>query len=173
MIKEFNNIKPQINHTAYVDDNAVIIGKVILGENVSVWPGCVLRGDIEDILVDEGSNLQDGVLVHTNHNMPVIIGKDVTVGHGAILHGCRIGNNCLIGMGAIILDGAVIEDDCIIGAGSVVTENAHIEKGRLVLGVPGKIVRTLTLQEINKITKNAEEYKSLILLHKGSLKEVL
>ncbi|MBN1621571.1 MAG: gamma carbonic anhydrase family protein [Endomicrobiales bacterium] len=158
MIRSYKKYKPKIHSSAYVSQQALVVGKVSLAKNVSIWPGCVLRGDVEDILINENTNLQDGVLVHTNYNLPTIIDRDVTVGHGCILHGCKIGSNCLIGMGAIILDGAVIEDNCIIGAGSVVTEGAHVKERSLVLGVPGRVARPLSDEELKKIKENAEEY---------------
>lgn len=165
MLKDFRANKPQIHTESYISQNAVIIGRVNVARNVSVWPGCVLRADVDEIIVGEDTNVQDGVLIHTNYNLPAVIGKGTTIGHGAILHGCKIGNNCLIAMGAIILDGAVIEDDCIIGAGAVVTENAVIPKGKLVLGVPGRVVRSLTAEEINKNKLSAEEYKKLFRIY--------
>jgi carbonic anhydrase/acetyltransferase-like protein (isoleucine patch superfamily) len=111
---------------------------------------------------------QDGALVHTNHGMPVIMGRGVTVGHGAIIHGCRIGDNCLIGMGAILLDGVVVEDNCIIGAGSVVAEHTVVPAGSLVLGVPGRVKRSLTEEEIKKIAINADEYKELARTYRNA-----
>lgn len=161
MIKNYHIYKPKINSQAYVAKQALIIGRVTLAKYVSVWPGSVLRGDIEEILIGERSNLQDGVLVHTNHAQPVIVGQGVTVGHGAILHGCKIGDNCLIGMGAIILNGAVIGDNCIIGAGSVVTEKMRVVSNSLVLGVPGKIVRQVTKEELERIQNSSNEYLKL------------
>jgi len=161
MLKAFNGYQPHIHPETLVFENTIIIGRVDLSRGVSVWPGCVLRADVEAIVVGEDTNLQDGVLVHTNYGMPAIIGKGTTVGHGAIIHGCRIGDNCLIGMGAILLDGAVIEDDCVIGAGALVTEGFVVTRGSLVLGLPGKIVRKLTAEEIAKNGHSAQEYLRL------------
>lgn len=166
MIKEYKGHKPTIHSTSYVAENALIIGKVMLGENSSIWPGSVLRGDVEEIIIQADTNLQDGVLVHTNYDMPTIIGKGVTVGHGAVLHGCKVGDNCLIGMGAILLDGSKIGDNCVIGAGSVVTEKTDIPDNCLVLGVPGKIARQINEEEKQKIIKNAQEYKEFAKIHK-------
>lgn len=165
MIKDYDGHSPKVHSGAYISERSLVIGSVYLAEGVSVWPGCVLRADIADIIVKENSNLQDGVLIHTNHDQPVLIGAGVTVGHGAILHGCRIADNCLIGMGSIILDGAVIGERCIIGAGSVVTEHMRVPDGQLVLGVPGKIVRPITEEEIERIKKSAVEYVGLAHLH--------
>ena len=166
MIKDYNGQKPRIHPAAYIHENSIVIGRVTLSANASVWPGCVLRGDVEEILIGEDSNLQDGVLVHTNHGLPAVVGQGVTVGHGAVLHGCRIGNNCLIGTGAILLDGSIIEDNCIIGAGTVVTEKTVISAGHLVLGVPGRVVRSVTQEEVSRIKKSAKEYKEFARLHR-------
>lgn len=120
---------PQIDPTAYVSKHAVLVGDVRIGANASVWPGCVLRADINSIELGEGSNLQDGTMVHLADDAGVKIGKNTTVGHGAIIHACEIGNECLIGMGAIVLDKAVIGDNCIVGAGALVTKNTVIPAG--------------------------------------------
>jgi carbonic anhydrase/acetyltransferase-like protein (isoleucine patch superfamily) len=165
MIRDFNGHQPSIHSTAYVSDLAAVIGRVNLAAGVSVWPGSVLRADVDDILVGSGSNLQDGVLVHPNHGLPAVIGKEVTIGHGAVVHGCRIGDRCLIGMGAIILDGAVIEDDCIVGAGALVPENFRVPSGTLVLGVPAKPVRAVRPDEREHIEKSAQEYRELARQH--------
>jgi carbonic anhydrase/acetyltransferase-like protein (isoleucine patch superfamily) len=170
MIKSYRNFKPKIHSSCYVSKQSLVIGKVILDKDVSVWPGCVLRGDIEDITVRQGSNLQDGVLVHTNYDLPVFLDKGVTVGHGAVLHGCRIGKNCLIGMKAVILDGAVIGDNCIIGAGAVVTENSCIDEKSLVLGVPGRVIRQVNDEEIEKVKKNALDYMKFAKVYKNAEK---
>jgi len=168
MRKEFDGHKPETHSSAFISNNSLIIGRVSLGENVSVWPGCVLRADVEDILVGDNTNIQDGALLHPDHGLPVIIGKGVTVGHGAVIHGCRIGSNCLIGMGAIILGGAVIEDNCIIGAGALVTEKMKVSEGSLVLGVPGKIARKITKEDLARVYRSAEEYQKLAEVHRKS-----
>jgi len=159
MIKNLGKLKPKIDKTAYIAESAEVIGKIRVGKYASIWPKAVLRGDVEEIVIGNCSNIQDGVLIHTNFDLPTVIGDYVTVGHGVILHGCRVGNNCLIGMGAIILDGAKIEEDCVIGAGTLITENKVIPKGSLVIGTPGKVARELTSKEIKKIKKSAIEYK--------------
>lgn len=158
MIREFCNIKPEIDPTSYIHKTAEVIGKVKIGKEVSIWPGAVLRGDVEQIIIGDKTNIQDGVLIHTDYGFPTTIGKNVVVGHGVIIHGCKIGNDCLIGMGAIILNGTVVEDNCIIGAGSVVTENTRVNSGKLALGVPAKIVRDLREEEILQIRKGVEHY---------------
>jgi carbonic anhydrase/acetyltransferase-like protein (isoleucine patch superfamily) len=170
MLKSFNGYQPHIHPETRIFEDTVIIGRADLSRGVSVWPGCVLRADVEAIVVGEDTNLQDGVLVHTNYGMPAIIGKGTTVGHGAIVHGCRIGDNCLIGMGAILLDGAVIENDCVIGAGALVTEGFVVTHGSLVLGLPGKIVRKLASEEIDNNRRHAEEYLRLSRAYEAGTK---
>jgi carbonic anhydrase/acetyltransferase-like protein (isoleucine patch superfamily) len=171
MLKEFDGHKPEIHSSAFISNNSLIIGRVSIGERASVWPGCVLRADVEDILIGENTNIQDGVLAHPDISLPVIIGKGVTVGHGAVIHGCRIGSNCLIGMGAVILSGAVIEDNCIIGAAALVTENMKVHEGSLLLGVPGKVTRKITKEELGRIYRSAEEYLKLAEVHAKSQRD--
>lgn len=170
MLREYDGHKPKAHSTAFISRNTLIVGRVSLAENVSVWPGCVIRADVEDVIISSNTNIQDGALLHPNKNLPVIIGKNVTVGHGAIIHGARIGSNCLIGMGAIVLDGAVIEDNCIIGAGALVTEYMKVGEGSLVLGLPGRVARKITKDELAAICRSAEEYVELAVKHK-SIKE--
>ena len=143
MKRSFQNDVPKIHRTAFVHDSAEVIGRVIIKKNASVWPMVVLRGDIETIVIGEASNVQDGCVFHTSRKIPVVLGKGVTVGHGAIVHGARIGDHCLIGMGAILLDGCVIGKECLIGAGALVSEGAKIPPRSLVLGVPGRVRRKL------------------------------
>jgi len=172
MLKEFNGSKPDISPSAYVADEAVIIGKVIVGKDASVWPGAVLRGDVEEIIIGEGSNVQDGTLIHTNYGIPTIIGSGVTIGHGAIIHGAAIDDDCLIGMGAVILDGVKIGRGSIVGAGAVVTEKTEIPPGKLVLGLPSRIVRDTTPHEITKIKSNAEDYRKFAKLYKKTSRRI-
>jgi carbonic anhydrase/acetyltransferase-like protein (isoleucine patch superfamily) len=139
--------------------NASIIGDVTLGKNTSIWFNVTLRGDVENIHIGEGSNVQDGSVLHTDPGYPLKIGKDVTIGHLAMLHGCSIGKNSLIGIGAVILNGAMIGKNCIIGANALVTENKVIPDNSLVVGSPGKIVRQVTTDEIKLITENAIHYQ--------------
>ena len=139
--------------------NASIIGDVTLEKNTSIWFNVTLRGDIENIYIGEGSNVQDGSVLHTDPGYPLKIGKDVTIGHLAMLHGCTIGNNSLIGIGAVILNGAKIGKNCIIGANALVTENKVIPDNSLVIGSPGKIVRQVSDDEVKSITENAIHYQ--------------
>ena len=139
--------------------NASIIGDVTLEKNTSIWFNATLRGDVENIYVGEGSNIQDGSVLHTDPGYPLKIGKDVTIGHLVMLHGCIVGDNSLIGIGAVILNGAKIGKNCIIGANALVTENKKIPDNSLVIGAPGKIVRQVTDEEIKLITENAIHYQ--------------
>ena len=158
----FDGISPQVKETSWIAPNSWVIGRANLGSNVSVFFGAVVRGDINPIVVDDGSNLQEGALLHTSTGLgPCIVGKNVTVGHHAILHGCTIKNNCIIGMGAIVLDGAEVGENCIIGANSLITMNTRIPAGTMVFGSPAKVVRQLTQQEINGIKESAEHYQAL------------
>lgn len=158
MIITLKGKKPKVGKDVYVAQTAQVIGEVTIGEYSSIWPGAVLRADIEPIKIGKRSSIQDGVLIHVNWDLPAVVGDYVTVGHGAIIHGCKIANNCLIGMGAIILDGARIEKNCLIGAGSLVPEGRKISEGSLVLGVPGRVVRKLDRKEIKKLKDAALEY---------------
>jgi len=139
--------------------NASIIGDITLEKNTSIWFNATLRGDVENIHVGEGSNIQDGSVLHTDPGYPLKIGRDVTIGHLVMLHGCTIGNNSLIGIGAVILNNSKIGNNCIIGANTLVTENKEIPDNSLVVGSPGKIVRQVTDDEVKLITKNAIHYQ--------------
>ena len=142
----------------YAADSAVILGDVKLGENASVWHNAVIRGDNDEIRIGRNTNIQDGCIIHVDAGTPVTIGENVTVGHGAILHGCTIGDNCLIGMGAIVLDGAVIGDHSMIGAGSLVTGKKEIPSGALAFGNPAKPVRPLLEKELAHLQESADHY---------------
>ena len=159
-------VEPQIDPTAYVASQAVVIGDVRLAARSSVWPMAVLRGDINFIEIGEGSNIQDGSIVHLADDLPTRVGKLVTVGHRAILHACTVEDECLIGMGATILDGAVIGKGSIVGAHALVTKGTHIPPGSLVLGAPAKVVRPLRPEEIADIRTWADHYIALAPLHK-------
>ncbi len=140
---------------------AVVVGDVTLEADVSVWYNAVLRGDVESITVKAGSNIQDNVTVHTAEGYPVTIEENVSVGHGAILHGCHIGENTVVGMGAIVLNGANIGKNCLLGAGTLIPQNTEIPDNSLVIGFPGKVKRTLTEEEIAQNKENAEHYVAL------------
>lgn len=158
----FNEKNPHVSASAFVAPDAWIIGDVTVGENVSIFFNAVLRGDIERISIGRGTNLQEHVLVHTSHGMnPAIVGEDVTVGHRAIIHGCTIENRCLIGMGATILDNAVIGEGSIIGAHTLIPKGTIIPPKSLVMGTPGKIIRTLTADEEASLIASAKGYQEL------------
>lgn len=143
---------------AYIAEGAIVLGDVTLGEDSSVWFHATVRADREKIVIGTGSNIQDNAVVHVDAGYPVTIGDYVTVGHGAIVHGCEIQSHTLIGMGAIILNGAKIGKNCIIGAGALVTQNAVIPDNSLVVGCPGKVLREVTEAELASSLENAKEY---------------
>jgi carbonic anhydrase/acetyltransferase-like protein (isoleucine patch superfamily) len=165
MIKVFGNKKPETEKAIFVADSADLIGEVVLHKGANIWYGAVLRADIAKIEVGEGSNIQDGTVCHVDHDKPVIVGKGVTVGHNAILHGCRIGDNSLIGMGAVVLDGAEIGECSLVGAGAVVTSGVKVPPKSLVLGSPARVKRELLDEEINGIKNNASVYVELAKEH--------
>ena len=142
----------------FVADNAAVIGRVRLENNASVWFSAVIRGDNELITVGENSNVQDGAVLHTDPGCPLVIGKNVTVGHQAMLHGCTIGDNSLIGINAVVLNGARIGSNCLIGANSLVTENKEIPDGSLVMGSPAKVIRPLSTEQLAGLTESAATY---------------
>jgi len=147
--------------SAYIADNATVTGDVSIARDVGIWYGAVIRADRNSITIGEGSNIQDNAVVHNTLTSPVVIGEEVSVGHGAIVHGATIGNRVLVGMGAIVMNGAVIGEDSIIAAGAVVTEGKIIPPRSLVMGVPGKVVREVTEEQAESIVKNARVYVSL------------
>ena len=143
-ILNFNGKKPQISAEAYIAPTAALIGDVTVGRDSSVWFGAVIRGDNAPIIIDEGTSVQDNVVLHTEPGRALHVGSNVTIGHNAIVHCSEVGDNTLVGMGAILLDGAVIGKNCIIGAGAVVKENAIVPDGTMMVGVPAKAVRELS-----------------------------
>ncbi|MDD3307880.1 MAG: gamma carbonic anhydrase family protein [Acetobacterium sp.] len=144
--------------TIFIAKSADVVGKVKLGKFVSVWFQVVLRGDVDSITIGERTNIQDGTVVHVAAGYPTVIGAGVSIGHNAIIHGCEIGDNVLVGMGAIILNGAKIGDNSIVGAGSLVTQGKVFPPNSLIIGSPAKVVRVLKSEEIQSIRDNAEEY---------------
>ena len=159
-------VQPQIDPTAYVAAQAVVIGDVRIAAHSSVWPMAVLRGDINFIEIGEGSNIQDGSVVHLADDLPTRVGSLVTVGHRAILHACTVEDECLIGMGATVLDGAIIGKGSIVGAHALVTKGMRVPPGSLVMGTPAKVVRPLRPEEIADIRTWADHYIELAPLHK-------
>jgi carbonic anhydrase/acetyltransferase-like protein (isoleucine patch superfamily) len=144
-------------------EGSVVNGNVSIGEESSVWYNAVIRGDIEPIKIGKCSNVQDNCVLHSSQGYPLIIGNKVSVGHAAVLHGCNIEDNCLIGMNATVLNGALIRKNSIVGAGALVTENHEFSENSLILGVPAKAVRTLNKEEIENITNNAIRYSKMAL----------
>ena len=158
MIYDFEKHTPKLDPNCWVAPNAVVIGRVELKKDSNIWFNVTLRGDVEPIIIGEGSNIQDGSVIHTDPGCPTTIGKNVTVGHLVMLHGCIIEDDCLIGIGSTILNKAKIGKNSIIGANALVTENKVIPESSLVLGSPGKIVRQVTDKEIEEIKENALHY---------------
>lgn len=159
MLIAYKGRLPQIDATAFIQDSAQIIGDVIIGAQSSVWFNVVIRGDVHHIRIGARTNVQDNATVHvTRDRWPTIIGDDVTVAHGVILHGCRIADRCLIGIGAIVMDGVEIADDCLIAAASLITPGTKIPPGQLVLGSPAKVARPLRPDELAHLKRSASNY---------------
>lgn len=150
--------QPVLGKNVYIARGAVVVGDVTLGDDASVWYNAVLRGDINRIVVGAGTNIQDNSVLHLADNFPCLVGSYVTVGHSAIIHACTIGDECLIGMGAVILDGAELGPQCLVGARALITQHARIPPGSLVLGSPAKVVRTLTQHERAGLKYWADKY---------------
>ena len=172
MIYELDDRKPAFAGDYFVADNAAVIGSVVFGRNVNVWYGVTIRGDNDVITLGENVNVQDGSVIHTDSGVPVVLEKNVSIGHLVMLHGCHIQENSLIGIGAIILNRAVIGKNCLIGAGALVPEGKVIPDGSLVLGSPGKVVRPLTPEQIAMNTWIAEHYAERAERYRKGLKVV-
>lgn len=157
-LEKFLRKKPALGKNVYIARGAVVLGDVTLGDDASVWYNAVVRGDINRIVIGRGTNIQDNAVIHLADEFPCILGEFVTVGHSAIVHACTVGNECLIGMGAVILDGAEIGDHCLIGAKALVTQGMKIPAGSLVLGAPAKIVRALSEKEKSDLKYWATKY---------------
>jgi carbonic anhydrase/acetyltransferase-like protein (isoleucine patch superfamily) len=142
----------------FIADSAAVIGSVTLHPNASIWFNCVVRGDTDELIIGENSNIQDGSVLHTDPGIKLRVGRDVTVGHMVMLHGCEIGDNTLVGIKSVVLNGAKIGRNCIIGANTLITEGKEIPDGSLVIGSPGKVVRPLTPPEVQMITLSAQHY---------------
>jgi carbonic anhydrase/acetyltransferase-like protein (isoleucine patch superfamily) len=159
MIQKFKNYKPEINADCFIAGNADIVGRVKIEADASIWFGAVLRGDLNNIHIGKGSNIQDNCTIHVDEGgCNAIVGEYSTIGHNAILHGCKIGNCSLVGMGSIVLEGAVIGDETMIGAGSLITSNKIIPSGVLCMGSPAKVIRELTDEEKKALRETAEGY---------------
>ena len=161
MLYQYHDHKPEIDASCFVADGTSIIGDVKLKEDVSVWFGSVIRGDKDEIVIGKGSNVQDNCTLHTDPNHKLIVGKNVTVGHNAILHGCKIEDEVLIGMGAKVLNGAHVGRHSIIGAGALVVENMDIPENSVVVGCPAKIIKSISEKQVHSILENAKHYVEL------------
>lgn len=159
MIRTFQGIKPTIPTSCFIEETGVVIGDVVLGEHCSVWFHAVIRGDVHSIRVGDRTNVQDLCMLHVTHDThPLIIGNEVTIGHGAILHGCTVKDRVLIGMGAIVMDGAVIGEDSVVGAGALVVEGTIVQPKSVIIGSPGRVRRTVSETELAWIKQSAENY---------------
>ena len=169
---QLDDFQPAVAATAWVADSAQVIGNVTLGDHTSVWFGVVIRGDTSTISVGKGSNVQDNSVLHADHGMPLVIGEGVTVGHQVMLHGCTVGNNCLIGIGAIVLNGAKIGNNCLVGAGALVTEGKEFSDGSMIIGSPAKAVRMLSPEQIQGLKMSAESYIANARRYNTGLKQL-
>ena len=174
-LRAFNGVLPRTEEGVFVDPSAVVIGDVCLASNVSIWPGVVIRGDVNSITIGEETNIQDGAVLHVTHRSasnpegyPLKVGKGVTVGHKAVLHGCTIGDLCLIGIGAIVMDGAIIEDQVMVGAGALVPPGKRLESGYLYVGSPARPSRPLKDEEIAYLSYSRDGYVRLKNQHQAS-----
>ena len=172
MIYQLGDRKPTFRGDYYVAQNAAVIGSVVLENNASVWWNVTIRADNDVITLGENVNVQDGSVLHTDSGVPLVLGRNVSIGHLVMLHGCTIGENSLIGIGAIILNGAKIGKNCLVGAGALVTEGKEIPDGSLVLGSPGKVVRQLTPEQIALNTWIAEHYVERSAIYRQGLKVI-
>ena len=162
MIKDFQGVSPKIHETAFIADDAIVIGDVEIGEQSSVWFGSILRGDVNFIRVGKRANIQDGSIIHvSSRTHPTIIEDQVTLGHRVTLHGCHIETGCLIGIGAIILDGVRVGRDCLVAAGSLITPNTQISPRSLVMGSPARVKRELSDEEVKDLKRFWQNYVSL------------
>ncbi|MGL5352892.1 MAG: gamma carbonic anhydrase family protein, partial [Clostridium sp.] len=159
--KAFKGKNPSIHNTCYISESVDIIGNVVIYDNANIWFGTRIRGDINEVVIGKNTNIQENSVVHVDSHCGTYIGEDVTIGHGAIIHGCTIHNNVLIGMGAIVLNEAVIGKNTIIGAGSLIPQGKVIPEGVLCLGSPAKVIRNLTQEEIISIKTSADNYVNL------------
>lgn len=173
MIYRLGEFVPDTTSATYISPSATIIGQVVLAHQVTIWPSAVIRGDMASITIGENSNIQDNSTVHTDFNLPCEIRRNVTVGHNVILHSCFIDDNVIIGMGSTILNNARIAKNCLVGAGSLVTHKLPFEEGCLIMGVPAKIVRKLTQEEIDHIQDNADHYYENGLRYLNQLSELV
>ena len=171
-IYQLDDLSPTIHPSAWVADNAQVVGNVSLGEDCSVWFGVVMRGDTERLTIGRGTNIQDASVLHADPGMPLIIGENVSVGHQVMLHGCTVGDGSLIGIGAIVLNGARIGKNCLVGAGALVTEGKEFPDGSMILGSPAKAVRQLSPDQIAGLRKAAAHYMANARRYRSGLKKL-
>lgn len=161
MIRSFQGRSPALHPSARAAESAALVGDVALDEGASVWYGAVLRGDEDAVRVGAGANIQDNAVVHCDHGFPARIGRDVTIGHGAVVHGCTVEDGCLVGMGAVLLNGCVVGAGSMVAAGALVTQNAVIPPGSLAMGSPAKVTRPLRPEELRSLAESAALYRAL------------
>ena len=171
-VYEFDGRSPRVAASAWVADSAQVMGNVVLGDDVSVWFGTIIRGDTETITIGQGSNIQDGSVLHADVGKPLVVGENVTVGHQVMLHGCTIGDESLIGIGAVVLNGAVIGKNCLVGAGALVTEGKEFPDGSMIMGTPAKVVRQLTPEQIEGLRLSAQHYIDNARMFRATLKKL-
>ena len=169
---ELDGRAPQVAASAWVADSAQVIGDVTLAEDVSIWFGSVLRGDTSNLQIGAGTNIQDGSVLHADPGKPLVVGERVTVGHQVMLHGCTIGDESLIGIGAVILNGAKIGKNCLVGAGALVTEGKEFPDGSMIIGSPAKAVRELTPEQIEGLRNSAQHYIDNARRYKSGLRKL-
>ena len=169
MIHAYRGVVPKVHLSAWIADSADVIGDVELGEESSVWFSAVIRGDVNFVRVGRGTNLQDGTVLHVNRNgTPTILEDYVTVGHAARLHGCHVKSNCLVGIGAVVLDGAVLEEECVVAAGAVVSPGTLVPKGSVLMGAPARVKRSVTEKDLEWIYRSAKNYIGLAAEYKAA-----
>lgn len=167
MIRSFDGVEPQLGDDCFVADSALVLGKVTLGVGASVWYGCVLRGDVHSIDIGAQTNVQDRSVVHvTSGRWSTVVGAEVTVGHAAVLHGCRIGDRVLVGMGAIVLDGVEVGDECVVAAGSLLPPGKRYPPRSLIMGSPGRVVRPVDAEQGVRAVASARDYVALARRHR-------
>ena len=171
-IYELDGVAPQMAASAWVADSAQVMGNVVLGEDASVWFGAVVRGDTDSITVGAGSNIQDASVLHADLGQPLVVGERVTVGHQVMLHGCTIGDESLIGIGAIVLNGAKIGKNCLVGAGALVTEGKEFPDGSMIVGAPAKAIRQLSPEHIEGLRQSAQHYIDNARMFRATLKKL-
>lgn len=165
LVRKFKDKMPEIDESVFLAENCVVIGDVKIEKDANIWYGAVIRGDENRIEIGEGANIQDNATVHTNPGLVTRIGSGVTVGHNAIVHGCTVGENSMIGMGACVMNGAVIGKNCIVAAGALVTEKSVIPDGSLCVGVPAKVIKQISAEQAKMVRLNGEMYVELAKLY--------